>query len=317
MARYFMHFWSDEHCEAQYRAGFSGMKISHSAGEGFLQAGVRPGDIVYVISVYDGQIMLIGGIPVESIGTSRSEMLLLLGDDIEEAAEYVLPVAGLATEQYFTRQLMMEEAGDLRFRTPDGGSKPLRFAGGDEVDEESLRGVHEITPESASLLDRVLSQPYEELRIGHDAEDEEEEIDNSDLAAISRSFADEDLNRRVQAAAMEFVVSTFEEKGWTVLHVDDPEEGYDLQCTMGNDHLHVVVRGNVNDALEFTLGELEYARAEQDGHFALCLVGAALSHNPFLSTFNGDDLYDLFDARPLRWAFRYRDDDDMLDTEDF
>jgi len=316
MSRYFMHFWSDELCDVHYRAGFSGALLEFTAGEGFLRAGVEPEDVLYIISVYDGQVMLIGRMTVGRILTSYSEAVSLIAPDVEEAAEYVLSAGDSATEQYFTRQLMMEEAGDLRFLTPDGSTKPLKFADDEEVDTRALEGVHEITSASATILDQVLSQPFHDQHPDAEEDKEEDEIDDADLAAISRSFADEDTNARVRAVAMDFVVGAFEEKGWTVMAVDDPEEGFDLQCTVGDDHLHVVVKGNVNDALEFMLTELEYARAERDGHFALCLVTGALSGSPSLTTFSGDDLYDLFDARPVQWAFRYREEDE-LDTEDF
>lgn len=315
MARYFMHFWSDELCDVHYRAGFSGTMLEFTAGEGFVRAGVQPDDMVYIISVYDGQVMLIGKMTVGRILTSYIDAVSLIAPEVEEAPEYVLPAEGIASEQYFTRQLMMEEAGDLRFLTADGSMKPLKFAGGEEVDEHALEGVHEITTASALILDQVLSQPFHDQLPVMEEDDEEDEIDDVDLAAISRSFADEDTNRRVRAAAMDFVVGAFEEKGWTVIPIDDPEEGYDLQCTVGDDHLHIVVRGNQNDALEFMLTELEYARAERDGHFALCLVTGALSGSPSLTTFSGDDLYDLFDARPIQWAFRYSEEDE-LDTEE-
>ncbi len=316
MSRFFMHFWSDELCDLHYRSGLSGAPLEFTAGEGFLQAGVQPGDIIYIISVYDGQVMLIGRITVGQIVTSYSEAVTLIAPDVEEAPEYVLPAEGLATAQYFTRQLMMEEAGDLRFLTAEGSTKPLKFAGDEEVDEHALVGVREIAPASAVILDQVLSQPFHDQHPEAESDEEEDEIDDMDLTAIARSFGDETLNRRVRNAAVEFVVGAFEEKGWTVMPVDDPEEGYDLQCTIGDDHLHVVVKGNANDALEFTLSELEYTRAERDGHFALCLVAGALSGSPTLTTFSGEDLYDLFDARPLQWAFRYHEEED-LDTEDF
>jgi hypothetical protein len=318
MSRFFTHYWSDELCETHYRAGFSGTPLDFTAGDGFLRAGVEEGDMLYVISVYDGQVMLIGKMVVGRILTSYSEALALIAPDVEEAPEYVLAAEETASEQYFTRQLMMEETGDMRLLTPDGSSKPLKFADGEEVDARALAGVHEITPASAVLLDQVLSQPFHDhLPEGEEGEEEEDEIDDSDLAAISRSFADDETNRRVRESAMQYVTAAFEEKGWTVMEVDDPEQGYDLQCTMDDEHLHVVVKGNVNDAVEFMLGELEYARAERDGHFAMCLVTGALSGNPSLLTFSGDDLYDLFDARPVQWAFRYRGDDDEVDTEDF
>jgi hypothetical protein len=311
MSRFFTYFWSDEFCDARYRAGLSGTPLEYIAGDGFRHAGMEEGDTLYVISVYDGQVMLVGSMLVGRILASYSEALALIAPDVEKAREYVLPADEHATEQYFTRQLMMEETGDLRFLTPDGSSKPLKFADGEEVDASALAGVHEITPASAVLLDQVLSQPFHDhLPEAENGEREEDEIDDGDLAAISRSFADEDINRRVRERAMEFVTEAFEEKGWTVMEVDDPEQGYDLQCTMA-------VKGNVNDAVEFMLGELEYARAERDGHFALCLVTGALSGNPSLLTFSGEDLYDLFDARPVQWAFRAHDEDDGLDTEDF
>ncbi|MBE0642526.1 MAG: DUF3883 domain-containing protein [Bacteroidetes bacterium] len=316
MSRFFMHFWSDELCDVHYRAGFSGSPIEFTAGDGFVRAGIQPGDVVYIISVYDGQVMLIGRMTVGKVLTSYSEAVAMIAPEVEEAPEYLLAAEGIATEQYFTRQLMMEEAGDLRLLTADGSTKPLKFADDEEVDEHALTGVHEIAPASAIILDQVLSQPFHDQHPDTEDGDDEDEIDDADLAAISRSFGDEDTNRRVQSAAMDFVVGAFEEKGWTVMPVDDPEEGYDLQCTVGDDHLHVVVKGNANDALEFMLTELEYARAERDGHFALCLVSGALSGSPSLTTFSGDDLYDLFDARPVKWAFRYRDEE-ASDTEDF
>jgi hypothetical protein len=318
MSRFFMHFWSDELCDVHYREGFSGTLLEFTAGDGFVRANLQPGDMLYIISVYDGQVMLIGRMTVGRILKSYSEAAALISPEVEEAPEYVLSAEGLASEQYFTRQLMMEEAGDLRFLTADGSSKPLKFADGEEVDEHALEGVHEITPASAVILDQVLSQPFHDQlpEMQEDDDDEEDEIDDADLAAICRSFADEESNRRVHAASTDFVIGAFEEKGWTVIPVDDAEEGYDLQCTVGDDHLHVVVKGNPNDALEFMLTELEYARAERDGHFALCLVSGALSRSPSLTTFSGDDLYDLFDARPVKWAFRFREEDD-LPTEDF
>ncbi|GEM_PF-1269901 len=317
MSRYFTHFWSDELCDAHYRAGFSGVPLEFTAGEGFLGSGVETGDQVYIISAYDGKVMLVGRMTVGRIITSYGEAVALLSPEIEEAPEYVLPAEGLATEQYFTRPLTMEETGDLRFLTTDGTAKPLKFADDAGVDENALGGVREIAPGSAVILDQVISQSFEDTPPDASDGDEEDEIDDSDLAAISRTFADEDTNRRAREAAFDYVVGAFEEKGWTVMRVDDPEEGYDLQCTAGDDHLHVVVKGNVHNSLEFMLSELEYARAERDGHFALCIVTEALSSSPSLATFSGEDLYDLFDARPVQWAFRYRDDDDGLDTEDF
>ncbi|MDT8324719.1 MAG: hypothetical protein RRA94_11435, partial [Bacteroidota bacterium] len=311
MPRYFTVFWSDTYCEERYRAGVSGEALSHLAGEGFAAAGIAGGDVVYVISAYDGQFLLVARLVVEHVLDSYEAAQNLSEEDVEIASEYLIPQVGTATPQYFTRQLRWEEVGDLRLLSGDGTPKPLKFAGDEAIDEEAVHGVREVSESSAMLFDEAISMPFHEHPAdAHDhdggGEEEEEEIDDEDLAAIALSFADEDVNTRTRSVARDFVISAFEERGWTVMPVHDIGEGFDLHCILGDDHLHVVVKGTPHDTLEFTLTELEYVRAERDEHFALCLVTGALSGKPALSTFNGDDLYDLFDARPLHWAFRYR-----------
>ncbi|PLX32868.1 MAG: hypothetical protein C0600_01495 [Ignavibacteria bacterium] len=313
MSRYFMHFWSDELCDAHYQAGFSGEDLEFTAGAGFREAGVETGDVIYIISAYDGQFLLVGRMIVGSLLQSFEEAKVLLGDGVEKAEEYVIAALGTATEQFFTRQLRWEEVGDLRVVHEDGTAKPLKFAGDDAIDTAALEHVRELTAASAAILDEAIEQPFHEHppEGGGDVDDEfeEDEIGDEDLAAIALSFADHEVNSRAQTAAREFVTRAFEEKGWTVMPVHDIGEGFDLHCAMENDHLHVVVRGTVHESLEFLLTEIEYARAEEDDSFALCLVTSALSGEPHLSTFSGDDLYHLFDARPLTWAFRFRGED--------
>jgi hypothetical protein len=307
-------FWSDTYCEERYRGGRSGEALFYLAGDGFLAAGLRTDDVLYVVSAYDGQFLLVGRLVVERILDSYEAAVALLDEDIEIAAEYILPEMGTATPQYFTRQLRWEEVGDLRFLSEDGTPKPLKFAGDDAIDEDALQGLHQVSEGSAMLFDEAIAQPFHEHPgqdgNGHgEGHEEEEEIDDEDLAAIALSFADPDVNTRTRDAARDFVVNAFEERGWMVMPVHDIGEGFDLHCILGDDHLHVVVKGTPHDTLEFTLSELEYARAEKDDHFALCIVTAALSGKPALATFSGDDLYDLFDARPLTWVFRYREED--------
>lgn len=314
MSRYFMHFWSDELCDAHYQAGFSGEELEFTAGTGFHAAGVETGDVIYIISAYDGQFLLVGRMIVGRILRSYDEAKTVLGDGVEKADEYVLAAEGTATPQFFTRQLRWEEVGDLRVLSEDGTPKPLKFAGDDAIDTDALARVRELTDGSAAILDEAITQPFHEHppddeERKDDREFEEDEIADEDLAAVALSFADQEVNMRAQTAARDFVMRAFEEKGWTVMPVHDIGEGFDLHCSMDNDHLHVVVRGTVHESLEFLLTELEYARAEEDDSFALCLVTSALSDEPHLTTFSGNDLYHLFDARPLTWAFRYRGED--------
>ncbi len=316
MPRFFTHYWSDELCDAHYREGLSGIPVEFTAGSGFVRKAVASGDIIYIISVFDGQFLLLGKMEVDRIITSHMQAIAEFGPDIESAKEYVLPVEDTVTPLQFTRQIAWETVGELRFIGLDGKSKPLKLAGHEEVDDSTLTGVRELTPASAALLDEALNEPFEDMPGDVDAE-EEEEIDVIDLALIEKLLPDESKRRQLHEAAIRVAVKEFRAAGWEVLENEYAEpRGYDIICSQDGHDLSLAVIGIEGSEMVFTLRELQYVLAERDSHYAVCIVTKALSKHPTLSTFTADDLQDLFDARPLVWAFRPRADDDF-GQEDF
>jgi hypothetical protein len=316
MPRYFTHFWSDELCDAHYRDGLSGVPVEFTAGSGFMRKEVAPCDVMYLISVYDGQFLLLGKMTVDRIITSRDEAMMALGPEVEDAREYALAAEDSSTPLQFTRQIAWETVGELRFIGLDGRSKPLKLAGHEEADASALTGVRELTPSSAALLDEALTEPFEDTPGGIDALDDEE-IDDDDLIALEELLPDEQKRKKLHDAALRVAVKQFESAGWLVWVNDVPSPRlYDMMCSQDGHDLFLSVVGVEGSEMVFTFRELQYIAAEQESHYAVCVVTQALSKRPELFTYTADDLQEMFDARPLLWVFRPRKDDDF-GLEDF
>jgi len=317
MPRYFTHYWSEELCGLHVHDGRSGAFVEFTAGSGFTRKGVQPGDIMYLMSVFDGQFLLIGRMEVGSVTTSRKEVEKHVDYEVDVAEEYVLPMPGGATPLFFTRGIPWETVGELRFIGLDGSSKPLKLVGYDEVDEAMLVGVRELTASSAAMLDQVLAEEYDDASSGTARfDEEEEEIDERDLLDLENRFDDAERNIQSYEAAIGIAIKEYSKRGWTVKRNTDASLGYDLHCVLGKREVVLAVKGSIDDVLAFTMREIEYIRAERDDRFGVCVVTHALSKRPVLFNFFAEDLDELFDARPLRWAFRYRGFEEGY-TEDF
>jgi hypothetical protein len=309
MTRYFTHFWPHELCEGHYLDGYSGAPLSFTAGSGFLAKHVTPGDYVYIISVHEGSLRLLGRFEVGRIMTSFEEAKQVFGPDVEEAAEYALPMEHSATGLHFTRGVDWQLAGELRFISLDDKPKPLKFAGHEKIDAGMLTGVREITPSSAALLDRLIDQPFEDP-LAEPAPAEDVEIDDNDLNAILSILPRQEQQSGLRRAAISYAVREFEAAGWTV-EENNPDQAHhcDLVCRQNGHELFLAVVGIEHDEMVFTLSELQYFQAVRDSHYAICVVRNLLKKRPTLVTLTSEDLEDFFDARPLDWVFRPRQDD--------
>jgi hypothetical protein len=155
MSRFYTHYWKNETCDDYIRRGFEGSRAVYHARNTFLKKGVSPGDIVYSVSIVNGELLLI----------SRLEVGTILP---REAAATLLQVA---PHQLFqaTDYLIARAATTLRFGTivPVEVTRQLRFVSGDDfvglvfkdtddsrLDTQTLRGVRELTERSASLLNQ-------------------------------------------------------------------------------------------------------------------------------------------------------------------
>jgi len=109
---------------------------------------VTPGDVLWIVNVYLGQLLLLGRLQVETV-VSDSEVAQELADadpdDWDEADYYA--IANRYTLEPMREVDITPFVPDLRFR-----GAVERLAG---VDAQQLRSIRELVPESAKLIEQI------------------------------------------------------------------------------------------------------------------------------------------------------------------
>jgi hypothetical protein len=144
----FTQYWrnSEPHWrEKEYRT------LELAASNLFRARGVESGATVYIVTIINGRVHLGGALRVDSVIGLRAAQKRF-GKDIWEATDYILA----RNPQMFNRGLVvpMSTVQALRFV----GDKALVFKSPEQLDTQTLRGVRELTSESARMLE-VLLEP--------------------------------------------------------------------------------------------------------------------------------------------------------------
>ena len=170
MPRYFTHYWRNTTWNDYYdNLNLQGELLDHTADNKFRERGAAAGDVAYVVTVFQGTLYLLGKMEIRAIcGTDEAERLL--GYRVWDADDHL--IAARATPMDFTRAVALETTEALRFR----GDKPLFFETPGQLDKQTLRGVRELSAESAALLDAQLPalEPVALPRPGRDDGNEEQ-----------------------------------------------------------------------------------------------------------------------------------------------
>ncbi len=114
------------------------------------------GHVVYIVSIRDGALLLGGRMTIKAI-TSRSDAIRITGGkNLYPASEWIIAKSGSGSRLDLHRQLAPELAGRLLFLSPSSEPKRLHFVSDIRLDGQTTRGVRELTPESAALLDAII-----------------------------------------------------------------------------------------------------------------------------------------------------------------
>lgn len=150
MARYWTSYWRG----ASWLENEEYYPVSWSGGT-YERRGVTSGDIVYIVSVQRGQLFLGGKMQVHEI-VSRAEAVRRRNQtDLYDAPEWLVGEQGSPLNLH--RMLAPDLTRELRFISPDS-EKGLQFKKNtSDLDEQTLRGVRELTPQSAMLLDEIIN----------------------------------------------------------------------------------------------------------------------------------------------------------------
>ena len=155
MARFWTNYWKNRYWRDEDNKEYE--PIRHSAANTFRRSGVSPGDVIHILSMADGQLFLGGRMTVKQIA-SKSEAVEILGtDDIYEADEHAIGEESDGTPLNLHRRLASTVSRQLKFVSPTSDPKELRFVPNtDDLDGQTTRGIRELTPESAAVLDRII-----------------------------------------------------------------------------------------------------------------------------------------------------------------
>jgi hypothetical protein len=155
MARFWTNYWKNRYWRADFNKEYE--PIRHSAANTFLQRGVAPGDMVYILSLTDGHLFLGGRMTVKRIASNDQAVQILRPDEFYEADQHAIGEESDGTPLNMHRRLASAVSRKLKFVSPDSDPQHLRFvADTDHLDGQTVRGIRELTAESAELLDRVI-----------------------------------------------------------------------------------------------------------------------------------------------------------------
>ena len=153
MPRFFTYYWTNQRW-SQRRAA-QGQPLRHIASTRFVRRGVRPGDQVYVVTIWHGELYLLGKLVVGALvdAAAAAPWLGTTPDRLWEEAEQILAAA--ATPMDFDRAVPSAVTRRLRFGAGQSARAPM-FRAPDQLDGQTLRSLRELTAESAARLDRLL-----------------------------------------------------------------------------------------------------------------------------------------------------------------
>ena len=152
-----VHFWT---CHWQNRFWRDDVNTENtpccsSGSNSFGKRGVSVGDVAYIISLAEGQLLLGGRMAVKRIVSRNEAVRIFHNENFYDAEEWIIDEEKTGTLLNLHRRLAPEVTKQLRFLRKSG-PKPLCFKTDTHLDAQATRGVHRLTEESAGLLDQVI-----------------------------------------------------------------------------------------------------------------------------------------------------------------
>ena len=114
--------------------------------------------------------------------------------------------------------------------------------------------------------------------------------------------SDPDKNKQVERAAIEFVVSEYESKGWKVKSVESENIGYDLLCKRASKEEHVEVKGLSGEDRNFILTQNELKNAKENPNYLFYIVRNALKKKPKGNRYTYNEFKKYYDYTPLAYT---------------
>lgn len=149
-------YWPTDTWEQYRRIGRDGQLLCHVTSDLFARNEVRPGDALYVVTLLNVDLLLIGKLIVGAI-CGAEEAAAYLGttpDRLEVGQTYALAAA--CTPQSWSRVVPVPMFYQLRFQTYRQEYGLYHRSYTVEEFREQLQGINRLTAHSATLLDTLL-----------------------------------------------------------------------------------------------------------------------------------------------------------------
>jgi hypothetical protein len=160
MARYFTHYWQNKTFEDYQARGTEGEPFGGLLSNEFISKQMRAGDYLYGVTVLSGELFVLGRMEVERVE------LYPQNPQWQEHA-----IGRASTPRHLDNRVPLTIVEQLEFIS-GGTVARLKFDSPGKLDRQTLRGVRELTANSATLLDGVIDQ-YEHGQLPEDLVDEE------------------------------------------------------------------------------------------------------------------------------------------------
>ncbi len=151
-------FWT---CHWQFRYWRSdinpeGTPVCTAGSNNFRKRGVAAGDIVYIVSLGAGQLYLGGRMTVKKIVSRTAAVRLWNNKQLFDSKEWIVDPERAGTLLNLHRRLSPALSKQLRFTSKTGPLKPF-FISNTKLDNQATRGIRQLTPQSAALLDHIIA----------------------------------------------------------------------------------------------------------------------------------------------------------------
>jgi hypothetical protein len=151
-----MRYWTCHWQNRYWENNPEGTPVSASGSNLFSKRGVRPGDFVYIVSIRDGMLLLGGRMMVSEIVSRTEAVKKRRNENLFDTDEWVIAAPASGTRLDFHRALAPDLTRTLRFISSKSPELFFRDAAKTRLDGQTTRGVRELAPDSATLLDKII-----------------------------------------------------------------------------------------------------------------------------------------------------------------
>lgn len=125
--------------------------------------------------------------------------------------------------------------------------------------------------------------------------------DPADRCDVGAGFGNPEQNREVEEAAIAFVMATYRKKDFVVVRCDRENLGYDLRATLGQEELHLEVKGVQGALPDFIITANEVETARTDSQWRVAIVVNALEDSRQMIDLSGTEFLRQYDLRPISY----------------